>query len=352
MGDLVIRIYAVGNADCIVLEMPNQELSVNDFCRRSSLTDHPLCPLNSCRAPKVVFVCLTHPHSDHMTGMESILDFVAASGGEFWHTVADMGEVLRLWAHPSVAKASQRLLTRELAQLASVASVVAKEFPADRIRFISAEPGAPVPILSTARVEVEVLGPSRKDAVGYVRMLHRVDEGKLQKVNDRMINRTSAVVRVRYGENTIILGGDAPSETWQQLTGRTGSNSSLPMETQAVKASHHGSEDSFYPELWDDLFGQNSSIVLVSADGSVRPTRAFLESFQPRRNKGIDDQVYCTGPIDPQRHPEFLALGYQAVLDFASRRVRDSKRVPWGNIEITMPFKGSITVRQPYLTPV
>jgi hypothetical protein len=352
MNCLVIRIFAVGNADCLLLEMPNQELGVVDFCRRPSLSGHPLSPANQCQPPNVIFVCLTHPHSDHMTEMEDILDFVAARSGEFWHTVCDMAGVLELYASPRVAKAFRRSLTQELEQLATLASAVAEKFPAERICFISAEPGTSEQVFSTDEIEIDVLGPSLKDAAEYIRMLRRVDAGEIQKVDDRMVNRTLAVLRIRYGENTIILGGDAPSENWLQITNRWQTDNPQPMGVQAVKASHHGSKDSFYPELWDDLFGKESGIILVSADGSIRPTREFLDSFAPRRERGIDDEIYCTGLIDPKRRPEFLGLEYQAVLDFASQPVRDSGMVRWGNIEVTIPYKGPISVTQPYTSPV
>ena len=353
MNCIVIRVFAVGNADCLLLEMPDQELGVVDFYRRPSLSEHPLFPANQCQPPKVIFVCLTHPHSDHMTGMESILDFVAASNCEFWHTVYDMAEVLELYASPRVAKASRRPLTRELEQLASIASVVAEKFPAESIRFIHTEPGTSERILSTDEIDIDVLGPSLEDATEYIRMLRRVDTGEIQKVDDRMVNRTSAVLRIRYGENAIILGGDALRENWRRITGRQWQTDNIqPIGVQAVKASHHGSKDSFYSELWDDLFGDKPGIIFVSADGSIRPTKEFFDSFAPRRERGIDDEIYCTGLMDPERRPEFLGLEFQAVLDFASQPVKDSGTVQWGNIEVTIPYKGPISVTQPYTSPV
>lgn len=352
MNCLVIRVFAVGNADCLLLEMPNQELGVVDFYRRPSLSEHPLFPANQYQPPKVIFVCLTHPHADHMTGMESILDFVAASNGEFWHTVPNMAEVLELHASPRVAEAYRRSFFQELEQLATLANAVAEKLSAERINFITAEPGTSERIFYTEEIEINVLGPSLRDAAEFIHMLRRVDAGEIQKVDDRMINRTSAVLRIRYGENTIILGGDAPSENWRRITGQWQTDNLKPMGVQAVKASHHGSKDSFYLELWDDLFGEKPGIIFVSADGSIRPTKEFLDSFALRRERGIDDKIYCTGLIDPKRRPEFLGLEYQPVLDFVSQPVRDSGMVRWGNIEVTIPYKGPISVTQPYTSPV
>jgi len=353
MNCLVIRVFAVGNADCLLIEMPDKELGVVDFYRRPPLSEHPLSPANQCQPPKVVFVCLTHPHGDHMTGMESILDLVAASDGEFWHTVPNMAEVLELHASPRVVEAYRGSLTQELEQLASLADAVAEKLPAERISFITAELGTSERILSTEEIEIDVLGPSLEDAAEYIHMLRRVDAGELKKVDDRVINRTSAVLRIRYGENTIILGGDALRKNWRQITGRRRTTDNIqPMEVQAVKASHHGAKDSFYPELWDDLFGEKPGIIFVSAEGSVRPTREFLDSFETRRDRGIDDEIYCTGLIDPKRRPEFLAPEYQFVLDFASQPVKDSGAVQWGNIEVTIPYDAPISVTQLYTSPV
>lgn len=352
MSFLTVKVFFVGKADCLLIELPNQKLGSVDYYRCPALSQYPLPPANQDQMPKFVFICLTHPHDDHMSGVESILDFVAGNDGEFWHTVYDMAEVLELYASPRVASASRRPLTRELAQLASLATAVADKFPAKRIRFISVQPGKTLRILSASGVTIDALGPSLKDAIALIRMLRRVNAGKLQKVDDRVINRTSAVLRIRYGRNSIILGGDAPRESWRRITGRSKSGNSRLPKVQAVKASHHGSKDSFYPELWDDLFGEEPGIVLISADGSVRPSREFLDSFKSRRKKGIDDRIFCTGLMDPERRPEFLSLEYQAVIDFASRRVTGSGIVQWGTIEATIPQKDSISVTQPFAAPI
>lgn len=355
MINITLKVFDVGNGDCLLLIMPDKAVGAVDFCRLGSNAEHPLGPEGYPRPANCVFACLTHGHQDHMADkgeMTEMLDFVAQNGGEFWHTVTDMAELLRLYFYsPRVAEGFvSRVPTCHLERLATIASVVADKFPPERIRFVSAEPGQPVNITisSESGVYVQVLGPSMADAFQYIHMLHRVEAGEIKTIDDRIINRTSAVLCIRFGDSTIILGGDALSDNWKDITGRSQADNLKPLAVDVVKASHHGSADSLYPELWDDLFGDKPGVVLVSADGQTKPSQGFLASFSPRKVRGIADQVFCTGLINPQRRPDFLSLYKQPLLDFVSRGVVGFETMRWGTIEINVPHRGRPIVAQPH----
>lgn len=355
MECLQLRVFEVGDGDLVSLEIPGGECCAVDFYRLEATDGHPLSK-RSQNHVRIAFACLTHPHRDHMastTEMERVLRLVALSGGEFWHTVANMARLIELVQERNVIEVWRSgLLKRDVEHLVKMACVVADSFPADRIRFISAEPGSPRPLLSRNGVEINVLGPSKQDALAYIAMLERVAAGEVTSIDGRTVNCASAVLALRCGDNTVILGGDAPDAVWQEITARGRTGASDPPRVQCVKASHHGSNDSFYDGLWDDLFGEDEGIVLVSANGATRPTLQFLESFSIRKRRGISDRVICTGIIDPERRPEFLDLQYQAVLDHVARPVRHSATVNWGDINVTIPCNSPISVQQRYTTRV
>lgn len=352
VGPITLEVFGVPNGDFVVLKTPRHELGVIDFYGWNSSPQYPLLRTKDGRSPKVAFACLTHPHPDHTGNIDEVsnlIEAVARTGGQFWHTTPDMAEVLRLY--PQLI-GSHGLSFSGFNHLAHIASVVAERFPRESIRFLSAGMKMHSPFESTPEVGIEVLGPRLAEASSYMRMLHRAANREIPAINDTIVNRASAVLLIRYGDNKIIFGGDAPAESWRRITGRSETDNPKPMMVQAVIASHHGSNDSFYAGLWDDLFGENPGVVLVSANGSTRPTQAFLESFQSRTDRGISDKLYCTGLIDPQRRPESLSLEFQAVLDFASRRPKRGGTVQWGDIEVTIPPKGPIIVSQPCVSPV
>jgi len=207
-------------------------------------------------------------------------------------------------------------------------------------------------MLETENLTVDVLAPSKEDASAYINMLEEVAAGYRKKIEGRIVNSASAVLRIRHARNTVLLGGDAPSEVWEQITGRVRGVAPRPLGIQCVKASHHGSSDSFYPELWDDLFGEREGTVLISANGTTRPTRQFLESFEDRRKRGICDAIFITRALDPEKRPEFMDLEYQAVLDWLSHAVKDSGIEKWGDITSTVSASGSVDVTQPHAVPV
>ncbi|MFC1968637.1 hypothetical protein ACFLVX_04555 [Chloroflexota bacterium] len=345
MKSLVIHILAVGKGDCLLIELPEEFGVVDSYNSFQPLSD-ALHHEDVTKAASVIFVCLTHPHLDHMKGIDSILELAAESGGEFWHTIADMEEVLQLQEDIKdayFALAPEEFI-EEITEFVKAVGVVLKKFARDRVRFIIAEPGQSERLFSRAGVEIDVLAPSLQITRDYIYMLRLVKSGELQEVDVKMANSISAVLRVRYGENTIILGGDTTSEIWEQITGRNVSKSPQPMQVQAVKASHHGSNYSFYPGLWQDLFGNKPGIIIVSADGVVRPTKSFLGSFQPRKNRGIYDEIYCTGSINFQQREDSFPLEYLAVSDRVSKQIPDNETVQGRNIVMTIPPKGPITV--------
>jgi ribonuclease BN (tRNA processing enzyme) len=350
MSDLLIHIFNVGNSDCILVELPYKSHNIVDFYQSKLLQDHPLYPSVSDKVKNTDFICLTHPHKDHMLGMDKVIEYAYRKDTQFWHTITDAYQVLQLWTTAIDNIDSKRKIHDEVIGLVQILKTVSEKYPKSHIRFMSADNSRNV--YNNEDIEISVLGPTINEASNYINMLKKLNESTIKDVDDRIINEMSLTLRIKNGDNSIILSGDATKRNWLRITGRKNEKNPFPQRIQAVKASHHGSDDSYYPELWDDLFGTDPGIILVSADGSIRPTKSFLDSFQTRIDRGINDQIYCTGPIDPHKRPEFLDLSYQIGYDYFSYNVANQGIVKFGNITVRIPFRGQITVEQPFSIPI
>ena len=82
---LKIALLNAGWGDSLVLELPNGDWGVIDCNCRSGNHDHnpTVCYLRQRNVHRLAFVCLTHPHSDHFSGLSHLFDEFEVR--EFWY---------------------------------------------------------------------------------------------------------------------------------------------------------------------------------------------------------------------------------------------------------------------------
>ena len=219
MSKLRVFVLNVGDGDSIVIEFPgpDRKYAVVD-CRDFDKTQHVL---NALGAQRLEFVCATHPHRDHISGIEDLLHAYPGNVREFW----DSG-----FRHTSGTYADM------------VAAVEADA----AIRFTRVTSGFERDING---VKVRVLAPS-------IYLRNRFDT---LGVN---MNNASVVLMLEYRAagaartSSIILGGDAQFDSWGKVLEefphleRTDDDerkvhiphSYNPLNCQVLKVSHHGSK--------------------------------------------------------------------------------------------------------------
>jgi hypothetical protein len=63
-------------------------------------------------------------------------------------------------------------------------------------------------------------------------------------------NKLSAVLRLKFGESTVILGSDARSASWLDIV-RDAKKRGQTLLSNVVKVSHHGSSEGFFNAAWE-----------------------------------------------------------------------------------------------------
>ena len=87
--DLIFHFLNVGSGDTIIIELPEDKdgkrlLGIVD-CYKGAKTFEYLTKLNALRPyDGIAFICATHPHSDHIAGIQYLLDHLPQPPQEFW----------------------------------------------------------------------------------------------------------------------------------------------------------------------------------------------------------------------------------------------------------------------------
>lgn len=102
-----------------------------------------------------------------------------------------------------------------------------------------------------------------------------VDEGE----NEVDKNLVSHILRIQFGENNLLFGGDTHKEIWEDCL--RAYQSSLgnfvqtfgPFDARFIKVSHHGSRNSSSPEIWQKIITDNGEAMLGISAGQHKKYR-------------------------------------------------------------------------------
>ena len=184
LSDMTATFIDVGQGDSTLIELPDGKVMLVD-AGEASASQAVLDALEAAGVDDIDYLVATHPHSDHIGGMEAVLD--AYEVGEIWTPDA-----------PDTKETYEGFLDAVEAEGCPVEQAVAGESIVD----------------DEAGYAVDVLAPAD-------------DED-----SDDM-NRWSAIVRVTYGDTSLLVTGDADASQVVEAN---------PGHVDVLKASLHGSE--------------------------------------------------------------------------------------------------------------
>ena len=248
MRELRVHILDVGHGDTIILEMPigdtDKAYGVIDCIQFEDKTKQYLEDLG---VEKLAFVCANHPHSDHVDGIQQLLETYNGKIGEFW----DSGK-----EHASIENLLLYLDADEYAEtyyLESYEDIIPP--PVEIIRSGT--------IIKYGKVRLHILSPPSKLLLD-------------SKTEAHNINNASIVIKIEYGDAKILLAGDAQFGNWSHMR----INHRDKLRAHVLKVSHHGSKHGNFLEALEIVDPNYAVISAGTRDLSDFPHEITKEALQ------------------------------------------------------------------------
>lgn len=299
MAIATLRFYYCGRGDTILLEASGG----GEYATEWALVDCHLTKVSGAyyrvrdiieekRIPKLKFVCLTHPDRDHYWGMRELLEEC------FYDRAKDQLRVDEFWdadLHPErLAAIARRLGTKCIQrEIEELYRFVMPFSLADKIDHWVMDQGMQSKIdlgcfyflsLSPRRNRVDRFNQrAMDDILGATYTDARYER---EKSNDLSV---VLVLMHKTLPVSIILGGDATAETWEEaldlwprLAQRCGRQES---SFAGVKVSHHGAQGSLYSKLYEDYCeeGETIAILTVGPNDRNHPHQEVLDVLAKRK---------------------------------------------------------------------
>lgn len=220
LADMTVTFIDVGQGDSTLVELPDGKVMLID-AGEASASQSVLDALEVAGVDEIDYLVATHPHADHIGGMEAVLD--AYDVGAVWMPDA-----------PDTTETYEGFLDA-----------------------VDAE-GCPV---EEATAGEEIVG---EDAGYTVDVLAPSDDVDSEDMNDY-----SAIVKVTYGDTALLFTGDASA---QEIVDAN------PGHVDVLKAAHHGSETGTNTEVMTETTPE--FVVMSYAEGNSygHPDQSALDA--------------------------------------------------------------------------
>jgi competence protein ComEC len=226
-GHLWIYCLNVGQGDTTVVATPGGNILVLDAVRATKII-RLLSDLQVTAADPIRHAVVSHPHYDHYSGMEGLLNHYSRVDGL---TLSSLRRVAN--TTPSYNSLINTALTRQIP--ITFQSGYTQLYPDGN------------PLADAGATVVELLGPSNQ----FIENLFQA--------GDLNTNHYSIIARLNWGNFRMVIAADAQMESWAHFD----SEQMLNVSCSVLRAAHHGSANGTHYERLDRL---SPRLIVVSSD--------------------------------------------------------------------------------------
>lgn len=272
-----------GNATVIERDRDGQRFfGLIDTCASRAVEPRGLAKLKELGAQRLSFFAISHPHSDHFTGISQILaHFNGAIDACFLFPLL---EVLR--NKDRFRKLSGLLLeVRERLDPGSSLRATMQELLI-LIKWIDQNQGITRFCSGDSN---ELTAPGFEDvdiysllppAVAKGPFLEMLDRGDVNVIGGLLPNEISTAFSFTFRQKTVLIGGDGTKGNWARRT-RYERAKNKPIKADVVCLPHHGSANDCNEDVLQQLFPSvlenGSRIAISSGDGRMHPGEGVIK---------------------------------------------------------------------------
>ena len=238
-GDtLRVNYIDVGQGDSIFIELPNKETMLID-AGEAYKSDSVINYLNNLGIKRIDYVVGTHPHTDHIGGLESVIN------------TFDIGSIYMPNAI-STSKTYEDLLTT---------------ISNKGLKVKTAKSG--VVVLNEDNLKLEFIAPNSD--------------------NYSNLNNYSAVLKLTYLDNTFLFMGDAETLSEDEITSE--------VKADVIKVGHHGSDSSSSVEFVKKVNPEYAIIMVGEGNSYNHPYQSIINRYLSMNAKvlrtDLDGNIIC-----------------------------------------------------------
>ena len=238
-GDtLRVNYIDVGQGDSIFIQLPNNETMLID-AGEAYESDSVINYLNNLGIKKIDYVVGTHPHTDHIGGLEEVIN------------TFDIGSIYM----PKASSTSKTYL--DLLTAISNKGLKVKTAKSE------------VVVLDDDNLKLEFIAPNSD--------------------NYSELNNYSAVLKLTYLDNTFLFMGDAETLSENEVT--------CDVEADVIKVGHHGSDSSSGIEFVKKVSPEYAIIMVGEGNSYNHPYQSIIDRYENVGAKvlrtDLDGNIVC-----------------------------------------------------------
>lgn len=263
----------VGQGDSIVIEWKTKRkarIGIID-CNEPEKGVNPIIDHLSIKEyQEIEFIILSHPHSDHYSGLANLFRFCESRNigiKNFIHTTHSKKEFL-------LASVSKGPYLNMLADVFATASKLTKANLIKSSWFL----GGDIREHSFKGLNITFLSPTSKEFEEFDSSLHKPrTDGK---INNPSANLLCTVVKISFADKHILLTSDATGSALRRIQRREAKHISKS-DLILAQIPHHGSSKNHYKKIWSDqsFTSRTPAVISVGTNGYGHPAKSVVNSF-------------------------------------------------------------------------
>lgn len=266
---LQIWVLPVGDGDSIVLRLPEGKWGIVDSNFLPGRTVAAALPLLQGlmlpRDERLNFVCISHYHEDHFSGMSQILKcsgLLCSRDGYFFHNGFEWAE-----AYPPIGWRHAIREVTSMKRIVHSGSCPLADWPV--------APDMEVDLSRSVRIRFIAPTPDRKTSL--LNALFK--NAKKKNLAPKVFNRIGIAFFLKYGDATLLFADDIEGPMWRKIR-----QNHARVKPCWVKVSHHGARNGNPKGLWEWLAGgaakKDRPHAVVSADGKHHPSKSVISEIR------------------------------------------------------------------------